>query len=124
MMENPKSRTLLIVEHQAITREALANVFRSEGYHVVTAADSQEALNYLRGPAPPSVVLLDLREASGDSSGFLETRQRDEFLASIPLVIMTEGPVDAKWLAAPKVAGSFRKPVPIDPLLSLVRQVE
>src|SRR5262245_31506185 len=121
-MERQTGKTLLIVEDQAVTREALAYLLRSEGYQVVTAASSQEALGHLRGAAPPSLVLLDLRAAAGDGARFLAERRRDAILATVPVVLLTEGNTDPKWLSTPGMAGSFRKPVPFDGLLRLIRR--
>jgi DNA-binding NtrC family response regulator len=122
MTGEPSSKTLLILEHQAVTREALAVVFRSEGYRVVTAANEQEALSYMHESPRPSVVIVGMRGAGDEGRHFLEARLSDASLATVPIVITTDGLADPKWLETPGVAGAFRKPVPLDPLLSLVRQ--
>jgi CheY-like chemotaxis protein len=115
-------KTLLIVEDQAVTREALALVCRSEGYRVLTAASGQEALGHLRGAAPPSVVLFDVRVAAKDGERFLEQRRRDAALASVPLVLITERGADPRWLSEPGLAGTYPKPVPLDGLFSLLQR--
>lgn len=124
MLAKQTAKTLLIVEPQMATREALASVFRSEGFQVVTAVNSHEAVGHIRGPTPPNVVLLDFRDREGDDARFLESRLHDSVLAAVPVVLMTETKADADWLAGLRVAGAFRKPVPLDPLISLVRNFE
>src|SRR5207249_610043 len=89
-MDRDAAKTVLIVEHQSATREALATVFRSEGYRVVTAADSNEALRHLRSATRPNLILLDWREPATETAPLIAARQDDASLASVPLVIMTE----------------------------------
>jgi CheY-like chemotaxis protein len=121
-MAEQSNKTLLIVEHQASTREALARVFRGEGYHVVTATNAQEAMAQLRGAVSPQIILLDLVDAEADRREFLEARLKDDRLAAVPVVVIAEGNLDADWISSLRIAGSFQKPVPLDPLISLVRQ--
>jgi CheY-like chemotaxis protein len=119
--DKPSTKTLLIIEDQHPTREALASLFRMEGFQVVTASNRQEALGYLRQAALPSIVLLDMRHAL-DSSGFLEERRRDRALASIPVVVLTEPCTDREWVASLGATDTLAKPISIDALLTTVQR--
>jgi CheY-like chemotaxis protein len=116
------NKTLLIVEDHATTREALAVVCRAEGFRVLTAASSREALDQLRSQSPPDVMVLDLRVTGGDGGDLLEERRRDTALASVPLVLLTERQADQRWRTEPGLAGSCPKPVPLEGLLHLLRR--
>jgi DNA-binding response OmpR family regulator len=119
--EKPAIKTLLIVEDQLPTREALASVFRAEGYRVITATSRQEALRSLHSPAPPNLVVLDLRLAV-DGSGLLEERRRDVGLAAVPVVVLTEPSTDRDWVASLGATDSLAKPVSIDSLLTTIER--
>ena len=119
--EKQSTKTLLIIEDQLPTREALASIFRTEGFRVVTAGNRQEALGYLRTSALPNLVLLDMRQAL-DSSGFLEERQRDGALASVPVVVLTEPSTDREWVASLGATDAVAKPISIDVLLNMIQR--
>ena len=54
-------KTVLVVDDDRDIRDVLTDALEAEGYCVVTAADGQEALDWLRkGIARPCVILLDL----------------------------------------------------------------
>ncbi|MEM7431062.1 MAG: EAL domain-containing response regulator [Pseudomonadota bacterium] len=55
-MDIPTAGTLLIVDDEAGVRGALRRLIRSEGYDVVTAADSREALHILESQAVDIIV--------------------------------------------------------------------
>ena len=52
--------TLLIIENDLTTREALAELLAKEKREIITAEDGQQALERLMVIPPPSLILLDL----------------------------------------------------------------
>ncbi len=52
---------LLLVEDDVLLRLAAADQFRAEGFHVVEAANADEALTYLRGYSNVDAVFADVR---------------------------------------------------------------
>jgi CheY-like chemotaxis protein len=60
MAITPNGKTVLIAEDDAIAREGMAIILHREGYGVATAANGQEALEYLRTQPAPSLILLDM----------------------------------------------------------------
>jgi CheY-like chemotaxis protein len=119
--EKPSSKTLLLIEDQVPTREALASIFRTEGFRVVTAGNRQEALGYLRHAALPTLVLLDMRQPL-DGLGFLEERRRDNALASVPVVVLREPSTDRAWIASLGATESLAKPISIEKLLTTIER--
>lgn len=57
---------MLIVEDDQDTRDSLREAFEQEGYHVESATNGGEALDFLiRGARRPHVVILDLMPGDG-----------------------------------------------------------
>jgi two-component system response regulator CpxR len=59
-MKRPLRCPVLIVEDDADLREMMAQLLTLEGFETATAANGQEALEYLHATATPEVILLDL----------------------------------------------------------------
>jgi DNA-binding response OmpR family regulator len=57
-----------------------------------------------------------------DSSGFLEERQRDGTLASVPVVVLTEPRTDRDWVASLGATDALAKPISIEALLTTVQR--
>jgi CheY-like chemotaxis protein len=80
---------VLIVDDNPDTREALEAVLSVKGYSAVAAADGLEALAYLRGGGPASLIILDLCMPRMDGHAFRAAQMADPRLARIPVVIFT-----------------------------------
>jgi len=118
------AKTILIVEDNAIQREGLAFVLREEGYSVLTAADADEGLSWLRSEPTPDLVLLDMLVPKGrDGWFFLGQRRQIPAAASVPVIITTGvGNASEEWAAALGACGLLRKPLEVAPLLAQVRR--
>jgi len=118
-MPHRKSREslVLIIDDDGNSREALAELLADQGYDVATAEDGAEALAYLRVGHRPRVILLDLMMPGTDGWDFRAEQKRDEMLAAIPVIAISAAGklVDADY--------SLRKPVDIEALLTLLRDV-
>jgi CheY-like chemotaxis protein len=77
---------VLIVDDDADLRRALARILRQHGYVPTTAANGQEALDYLRRGERPALIVLDLAMPVLDGWAFLNERNRDDDFRSIPVV--------------------------------------
>jgi CheY-like chemotaxis protein len=84
---------VLIVDDNADTREVLGHVLAIKGYRSVTAADGQEALDYLHGGGDASLIILDLRMPGMDGYAFRAAQMADPRLARIPVIVFTASPV-------------------------------
>ena len=102
---------ILIIEDDVDIREELADMLRDEGLTVAEAGDGAEAIALLeRGPALPTVILLDLMMPGMDGWEFRARQRRDERLKGIPVVVMS-GAGDVKTAAAElAVEGVLVKP--------------
>ena len=79
------ARTILVVEDEAVLREALVDALESDGFRVVAAADGREALLTFRAERP-DLVLLDLMlpELSG-----IEVCRIIRAESGVPIVMLT-----------------------------------
>jgi CheY-like chemotaxis protein len=118
-MSHPKPPvpSVLIIDDDSGSREALAELLVDEGYDVATAEDGAEGLAYLRVGHRPRVILLDLMMPGVDGWDFRAEQKRDEELAHIPVIAISAA---GKLLDADY---SLRKPIEIDTLLTLLRDV-
>ncbi len=113
---------ILVVEDDAITRDALTLVLESEGYRVASAANGQEALDRLRGDGRPCVILLDLMMPVKDGWQFRAEQGKDPELSSIPVIVCSaDGNVEQK-AASLGAAGYLQKPVDFEQLLREVQR--
>jgi CheY-like chemotaxis protein len=109
-------RTVLIVDDDADSREVLAQVLQTQGYHAYQAENGQKALDWIKTvPLPPELILLDLD---------MPVMGGREFLSRLPLlpgatptVIVITGQ-DPR--VVPGAAAVLRKPVSLSQLLGLI----
>ncbi len=133
------SRTLLVVEDDAVLRGRLARAFRERGFEVREAADAAAAREAARGDAPEYAVV-DLRLP--DASGLDVVRDLIELDAETAIVVLTgygsiataleavrlgaahylTKPADAEQILAGFTRGSAAPPAPVpDSAPSLAR---
>jgi len=119
-----QNNSVLIVDDDSDVRTALKELFETEGYNVVLAANGRAALNRLREGLRPRVVLLDLMMPVMDGWDFRTHQQQDPALKDIPVFILTaagfsDATIHAQFGQIPFVP----KPPPHDLLLELVKNV-
>jgi CheY-like chemotaxis protein len=118
---------VLIVEDDPDTREMLAALLATEGFHAVGAEDGLEALHLLRtvrhrAPDVPCLVLLDLKMPRLGGNEFRRAQLGDPIVAAVPIAVMS-GAVDAQECAATLGAvATLTKPIDFDVLLAVVRR--
>ena len=83
-----RDRAVLVVEDDAATREIVRRTVEGEGWRVAVAEDGQQALDVLAKEVP-SLVLLDLMMPNVDGFEVLTTRQADDRLVDVPVVVLT-----------------------------------
>jgi CheY-like chemotaxis protein len=121
-MSRPAAGRILLIENDADVRESLALLLEAKGYQVAAAGDGRAAVACLQGFLLPHLILLDLRMPEMNGWEFLEHRERDPFVAHIPVVIMS-GASDALETAG-KVgaADCLIKPFAFSRLQSIVQR--
>jgi CheY-like chemotaxis protein len=82
-------RTILVVEDDPESRDALRLALKLAGHTVHTAAHGQEALDLLRAGSPPDLILLDLMMPVLSGWQFREVQRQNPALAGIPVVILS-----------------------------------
>lgn len=112
-----RDAAILIVDDDAGSRKALAEVLTDEGYTVATVGDGADGMTYLRQGHKPRVILLDLMMPGVDGWDFRAAQKRDADLADIPVIAISAA---GKLLDADH---SLRKPIKIEALLQLLQTV-
>jgi CheY-like chemotaxis protein len=121
----PPTGNVLIVEDDADTREMLATLLATRGFHTVSAEDGLEGLHLLRtvrrrAPEVPCLVLLDLKMPRLGGPEFRRAQLGDPTVASVPVAVMS-GATDLEQRAqALGAVAIVAKPIDCDLLLDIV----
>jgi CheY-like chemotaxis protein len=113
---------ILVVEDDFDVRESIRDALEDEGYAVASVADGLEALTYLRGHPPPSLILLDWMMPRCDGAQFLRLRGGDSSLASIPVLLLTADIQKADKGELLTTGALLTKPVMLPELLAAVER--
>lgn len=116
------SEPILVVDDDVDALEAMRFVLEGAGYDVVTAANGEEALRYLRGGGAAGLVLLDLMMPVMNGWTFLAHVESDPSLAAIPIVVLSGGMLRKAEVASLGVAEYLEKPVEVSTLFSVIRR--
>lgn len=111
----PSSRTILVVEDEALIIMLLEAAFLDEGYTVLTASNAAQAMGLLE-TTPIDGVVTDIR-MPGSGDGWSVGQRAREVTPDLPVVYMT-GDSGADWQAK-GVPGSkvFNKPLRTETLI-------
>ncbi|HET8541307.1 MAG TPA: response regulator [Anaeromyxobacter sp.] len=109
------TRSVLLVEDDARTREAMSELLAGAGLRVIASDEGRKALE-LAGFTHPALVVLDLATHGMTGWEFLERRGEVPALAGVPVLVVT-----ASAEEPPRGTAVLRKPVDPDELLSTVR---
>lgn len=110
-------KSLLLVEDDAMVRDAAVSVLEESGFHVVVAANGALALEVLNDGLRPGLILLDWMMPVMNGAETLAAIQEDPGLAAIPLVVFSAAPPE--HLAGVRV---IKKPLRMRDLVALVRE--
>ena len=114
-------KQILIIEDDDSIRDALEELFASEGYSVAVADNGSTGLTALAA-SKPCLVLLDLMMPVMDGRGFLSAREgiADRVLAATPVVLITAA--GEKGTTGCKVSEILTKPIDIERLLAVTHK--
>jgi CheY-like chemotaxis protein len=117
------STKILVVDDNPAIRKGLSLRLRANGYEVLFAGDALSATAVLVREKP-DLVILDLGLPCGDGLVVMERLQKNDYLASIPVIVLTGRELENtrnQALQAGAVA-FFQKPVQEDKLLLAIRK--
>jgi DNA-binding NtrC family response regulator len=114
--------TILVVDDEKNTREALSKILREDGYDVIAAADGYQAMNVVARDMP-DLILADLKMPGMDGIELLSRTRLKGF--DVPFVLMTAyGTVETAVEAMRKGAEDYlTKPVNMDELEIQIKKI-
>ena len=116
------SGKLVVVDDDAGSLAALADILSLEGYLVHTLSNGQEALDHLRtAPDPPILIILDLFMPVMDGWQFLAEMKADPRLSPLRIPVIVVTALNAKVEEADAV---IRKPIDLERLLYTIKTLE
>jgi two-component system phosphate regulon response regulator PhoB len=116
-------KTVLFVEDDDDSREALTEILAAEGYRVLSASDGLEAFARMIAGASPSVIVLDVMLPLMNGIEFLLARRLRPDLGSAPVILLSGMGDDLDGLRGTfNVREFLRKPVDPKRLIDAVRQ--
>ncbi len=111
--------TVLVVEDDALIREAVVELLECEGFEAVAAWNGADALRRLRRhEIAPALILLDLMMPVMNGWQFRAAQLADPELAAIPVVVMSAS--DPEGVAADAV---IEKPFEVQALLDAIARL-
>lgn len=116
-------KLVLIVEDEYGNAEILQLLLEAEGYRVTAASNGLQALDLLRDGEKPALILSDFMMPIMDGGEFGTAVRQDVALRQIPFVFMSATSEDVVRRAFQDYDAFMVKPVEIDPLLALVKQL-
>ena len=119
-MDTSDTNSILLVEDDDLTRDALTTLLGAAGYRVIAAANGREALDRLGDDKTPSLILLDLSMPVMDGRTFRKHQLQSPSLASIPVLLLSAEDNLARTSASLGAAGYFLKPIGIEILLKAI----
>ena len=120
-----QATTIVLIEDDEDIREVVAEVLRTEGYTIFSAADGGEGLALIRalGAKVVSLVLLDFMMPVLDGSQVLAVLKGDPALAPIPVIVVSAASRQPLATGFRGIAAWLAKPVEMHDLLGVVRDV-
>jgi CheY-like chemotaxis protein len=111
---------ILIAEDDPSIGRALVMLAQSSGHRSKLVANGRDALDSLSDPPHPCLVLLDLGMPVMGGEEFLQLKNRDPSVSSIPVVVVTAFDLRGRVLSG--VATVVRKPFEPASLVKLVQR--
>ena len=113
---------VLVVDDDAGSLAAMADILSLEGYEVLTMSNGREALDHLQAESePPALIILDLFMPVMDGWQFLAEMKADPRLSQLDIPVIVVTAFNAKVAEASAV---IRKPIDIELLFHTLKTLE
>ena len=86
---SPSGASILVVEDDLPTREALCRSLASMGYTAHEAVNGRSGLDWLANHPAPSLILLDLMMPEMDGFEFLRELRKQSAFVDVPIIVVT-----------------------------------
>ena len=96
--------TILVIDDDALTREAVSRLLEHEGYRTVRAANGKDGWATLYDRTP-DLVLLDLMMPQMDGVTFLQLLRRSDRWGSLPVIVLTGRAADDRLVRSASELG-------------------
>jgi CheY-like chemotaxis protein len=117
-----RSAKVLVVDDDAGSLAALADILSLEGYLVLTMSNGREALDHLHADDdPPALIILDLFMPVMDGWQFLAEMKADPRLSQLHIPVIVVTAFNAKVEEANAI---IRKPIDLERLLHTLKTLE
>ena len=113
----PHAHTVMVVEDDTGTREAMEVLLTAHAYRVLCARSAGVALTLLRSEPRPCVILLDLMMSDASGDDFRRAQLADPSVRDIPVILVSGAHDLADRAESLNAAAYLRKPLDIDALL-------
>lgn len=120
-MDEQKKR-ILIVDDEENARNGLAKLLSREGYEIATAANGNEALNYLRG-SEVQLIITDINMPEMNGITFLRELNRTHPASNV-IMVTAYGEVES-YIEAMNL-GAFEyvnKPIKVEELIKIIAKI-
>lgn len=113
----------MLVEDEAQQREALAMMFESEGYTVLTADSAEAGTRHIQDTVPDMIVT-DVKLPGIDGFTFFDTVRERASFKHIPFIFITgyNDPAAIESVKKLGAAGYITKPYELEHLITLVKK--
>jgi two-component system, OmpR family, response regulator CpxR len=119
-LQSMGTHTILVVEDEDESRQALMRILELEGFKAVGACNGVEAMDYLHSSDLPCLIILDLLMPVMNGRQFRAALLQSADLAKIPVVVVSS--LDSSSASDLGVVRAFRKPLDIDALVRILRE--
>lgn len=118
-----RTGVILVVDDEPDTLTVIRDILEVSGYHVATAKNGKDALDYLDRNSPPALIFLDLSMPVINGVRLLESIQSGAYphLASTPVVVVS-AVSDAFDLRNFNCTEIIRKPIDVERILGLAER--
>lgn len=82
-------KPILVVDDEFDISEVICTILQADGYEVTVCANGKEALAYLKGHAPPCLVILDVMMPFANGYEVLRFMRGNEVLKHVPVILMS-----------------------------------